>query len=91
MNFAKPMTTDLAHIALHLGVIHNDTIPAWQGRTLQAAYLKAMAAISPDVSAAIHNGHGYHPYTLSEVLPLVTTELRDLRRGEKLQVVLATL
>lgn len=82
---------DLARITLHLQATHNNTIPAWLGRATQGVYLRAMGNIAPEVSLAIHDGHGYHPYTVSDVLPFVKTEMRDLQRGQPLTVILTTL
>ncbi len=82
---------DCSRITLHLRVTHQDTIPGWLGRAMQGIYLHAMEAISPEVSLAIHNGSAYHPYTLSDVLPMARAELRELRRGETLTVILTTL
>lgn len=85
------MDHDCAHITLYLCVTHQDTIPGWLGRVMQAIYLKALQQIAPEVSMAVHDGTGYHPYTVSDVLPLVRTELRELRRGEQLKAILTTL
>lgn len=82
---------DLARVTLELRPTHNDTVPGWLGRVAQAVYLKAMQRIAPEVSAAVHDSQSYHPYTVSDVLPLVKTELRDLSRSQPLTLVLTTL
>ncbi|XWX03070.1 CRISPR system precrRNA processing endoribonuclease RAMP protein Cas6 [Aggregatilineales bacterium SYSU G02658] len=82
---------DCSHITLSLCVTHQDTIPGWLGRAMQAIYLHAMEAISPEVSLAIHDGSNYHPYTVSDVLPIARAELRELKRGQTLTVILTTL
>lgn len=85
------MRHDCARIVLHLHVTHSDTIPAWLGRVMQAIYLRAVQRISPELSSAVHDGTGYHPYTVSDVLPVVRTDVRDLKCGQRLTVILTTL
>jgi len=60
---------ELAVFTLTLRPVHSAGLPAWLGRSAQAWFLDALRTISPDLSAAVHDGSHPRPFTLSSLLP----------------------
>lgn len=58
---------DLAAFTLHLRFTHADEIPAWLGRSAQAAFLDSLRAIHPDTAAQVHDGSGLKAFTASNL------------------------
>lgn len=60
---------ELAIFTLNLRPLHEAILPGWLGRSAQAWFLDSLRAVSPDLSAAVHDGSRPRPFTLSSLLP----------------------
>lgn len=58
---------DLAVFTLRLRFTHADEIPAWLGRSVQAAFLDSLRAIHPEAAARVHDGSGLKAFTASNL------------------------
>lgn len=58
---------DLASVVLVLRPTHADTIPMWLGRAAHAWFLDSLRRLQPELSAAIHDGSGLKPFTVSSL------------------------
>lgn len=82
---------ELARLTLRLRPTHADTIPAWTARAAHAWFLDSLRQIDPALSAAIHDGPGLKPLSVSGLLPAPSGELRRLHPRQPLTLHLATL
>lgn len=83
--------SDLAVFTLHLRPERMGTVPAWLGRAAQAWYLDQLRQVSPDLSAAVHDGSRLRPFTLSTLLPAARAEMLQLNPSREVQLRLTTL
>ncbi len=70
---------DLASLVLYLRPTHQDTIPAWTGRAAHAWFLDSLRRVQPELSAAVHDGQGIRPFTVSSLLGVGSRSLTTLR------------
>lgn len=83
--------SDLAIFTLHLRPQRTGTVPAWLGRAAQAWYLDQLRQVSPDLSAAVHDGSRLRPFTLSSLLPTTRAEMLQLSPFREVQLRVTTL
>ena len=58
---------DLAAFTLRLRFTHADEIPAWLGRSAQAAFLDSLRAVHPAAAERVHDGSGLKAFTASNL------------------------
>jgi CRISPR-associated endoribonuclease Cas6 len=82
---------DLAAFTLHVRPTHQDTIPAWTGRSAHAWFLSTVQAIDPALSAAIHDDSLPRPFTVSGLRPAPRGELLHLKPQQTYTLRITTL